>query len=156
MNKVYKLITEKKIVNEAIKKQESKLHKTIKEVTDNIQNFKHYLDSFPNSSYSSVPVMFPNRESVAVKFAPLDMIERLEEYQNDENFALFLLGLFIGAIIGIISNWATDKDILITKFSIILISIFLFLSVGCIIWLLITRARKTKSRKKIKKYYSGQ
>jgi len=43
LNKVYYIITEKQIVNDVIKNQESKLHKTIKDVTENIKNFKYNL-----------------------------------------------------------------------------------------------------------------
>lgn len=41
LNKVYYLATEKKIVDKVLKNQESKLHKTIKEVTSDIENFRY-------------------------------------------------------------------------------------------------------------------
>jgi leucyl-tRNA synthetase len=41
MVKVYRMLTEKKIVDKTIKNQESKAHKTIFEVTENIENFKY-------------------------------------------------------------------------------------------------------------------
>ncbi|MFH1399696.1 MAG: class I tRNA ligase family protein, partial [Candidatus Woesearchaeota archaeon] len=43
MNKVWKLVTEAKIVTKTIDRQESKLHKTIKEVTESITDFKYNL-----------------------------------------------------------------------------------------------------------------
>jgi len=39
--KVYRMLTEKKIVDKTIKNQESKMHKSILEVTENIQGFKY-------------------------------------------------------------------------------------------------------------------
>jgi leucyl-tRNA synthetase len=41
LHKFYNMISEKKIVDEVIKNQESKLHKAIKDVSENIQNFKY-------------------------------------------------------------------------------------------------------------------
>jgi len=41
LNKVYYLVTERKVVDKKIKNQESKLHKTIKNVTENIENFRY-------------------------------------------------------------------------------------------------------------------
>jgi len=58
LNKVYRLLTEKKITDKADKKQTSKMHRTIKEVTESFESFKfnngiialmeltHYLSNF--------------------------------------------------------------------------------------------------------------
>ena len=47
---------------------------------------------------------------MTVDLAPLNLIERLDEYGSDENLYYTLMGIFAGGILGIIANWATSSQ----------------------------------------------
>lgn len=92
----------------------------------------------------TAPVKLPPPESMTVQLAPINLVERLDEYQSDENLAHTLIGLFVGGALGILSDWAVGSDHVITQISIILISSFLALAICVGIWLLRIKKRKTK------------
>jgi hypothetical protein len=61
-------------------------------------------------------------------------VDRLEEYRSDENIAFLLIGLFAGAAVGIIVNWATDSAFAPTPISITLLLLFALLAIGASLW----------------------
>lgn len=79
-------------------------------------------------------VILPQQEDMDVRLVPSHSLERLEEYRSDENIAYLLIGLFGGAILGILGNWVTSENFVITRVSTVLVFVFAFLTVACIFW----------------------
>lgn len=79
-------------------------------------------------------VILPPSELTDVQLLPSGMLERLEEYRSDENLAYLLVGAFGGAILGILSNWATNDPFVITRFSVVLLILILLLTATSIFW----------------------
>jgi len=98
----------------------------------------------------TAPVRMPSREAMTVHLGPLNLIERVEEYQADENQAHTLLGLFVGAILGIIANWATSTPFQISSFSIVLIVLLIILTISVYIWLRRIRRKKDSVKSKLR------
>lgn len=80
-------------------------------------------------------VILPRKEDMNVKLVPLHSFERLEEYRADENIAYLLIGSFGGAILGILSNWATTRPFVVTEVSVILLLLLVILIGLCLLWL---------------------
>ena len=97
----------------------------------------------------TAPVRMPSQEAMTVRLGPINLIERLEEYQSDENLAHTFLGLFMGAILGIISNWANNTPFQISGFSAVLIVLLVILAIGVGIWLRRIRRRKESVKNKL-------
>jgi hypothetical protein len=85
---------------------------------------------------------------MTVDLAPLNLIDRLEEYRSDENLYYTLLGVFAGGILGILANWATTALPTLPPFSVILIILLLILAAadGVILWRLGRRKAKVSKR----------
>jgi len=79
-------------------------------------------------------ILFPPIEDMSVRLVPSDSLDRLEEYRSDVNWAYLLAGAFLGAVMGILSNWATNEKFIITRYSKVLIGLFLILAVGSGVW----------------------
>lgn len=79
-------------------------------------------------------VIIPRREDMDVRLVPVHSLERLEEYRSDENIAYLLIGTFAGAVLGILSNWATNETFVITNFSLVLMSLLVTLTILCCLW----------------------
>jgi len=63
---------------------------------------------------------------------------------------LFLLiGAFAGAVLGILSNWATNENFTITRFSIVLMIFMLVLTTACLFWVRIIRRRADALKKQM-------
>jgi leucyl-tRNA synthetase len=91
--KVYRMLTEKKIVDKVIKNQESRAHKTILEVTENIQNFRYNLAlislmSFANYLHSKEEVNKKAAETLLLLLAPFTphLAEELWENLGHKGF----------------------------------------------------------------------
>lgn len=97
----------------------------------------------------TAPVKLPTPESMTVQLGPVNLIERLDEYQSDENIAHTLVGLFAGGALGILGNWAVNPGSSITGVSVVLIVVFIVLSVGVGFWLSRIRKRKIVVRNRI-------
>lgn len=89
-------------------------------------------------------LLLPPPELTDQPLLPWGTLERLEEYRSDENVAYLLLGAFVGAVLGILSNWATNEALVITRASIILQVLFVVLAIVCILW--IRRLRQRAAR----------
>ncbi|MCB0172492.1 MAG: hypothetical protein KDJ97_18250 [Anaerolineae bacterium] len=94
-------------------------------------------------------IVLPPREDMSVKLVPSHSLERLEEYRGDESIAFLLIGLFGGAIMGVLINWITDEDFVITRQSIVFVSFFLFLTVLCGWWAFQLKKRSGRIRDKL-------
>jgi len=71
---------------------------------------------------------------MSVRLVPSDSLDRLEEYRSDVNWAYLFIGAFLGAIMGILSNWATNEEFIITRYSKVLMGLFLILAIGSGAW----------------------
>jgi len=80
----------------------------------------------------TAPVKLPPLEDMEVQLVPTHSLERLEEYRADENRYSLLIGLFGGAILGIFSNWFTNENLVITRFSVTFIILLVLLTSGSI------------------------
>ena len=98
----------------------------------------------------TAPVQLPSKEAMTVRLGPINLIERLDEYHSDETLAHTLVGLFFGAILGIISDLFSKSPFEISPFSIILIVILLILSVSAIVWLMRIRKRRMKVQEQLR------
>lgn len=67
-----------------------------------------------------------------VRLVASHSLERLEEYRSDENKYYLLIGLFGGAVLGILSNWFTNEQFTITRFSTVFMLLLAILTVACI------------------------
>lgn len=77
----------------------------------------------------SADVILPPPEELRVRLVPSDSLERLEEYRSDKSAYSLFTGIFLGAALGILSNWVTNKDSDITRISIICVIFFCMNSV---------------------------
>jgi hypothetical protein len=79
-------------------------------------------------------ILLPRAELMNVQLVRSDALDRLEEYNSDQNIAFLLVGAFLGAILGILSNWATNENFVITRFSAVLILVLIALLIGSGVW----------------------
>lgn len=86
-------------------------------------------------------VILPRQEDMNVRLIPSHSFERLEEYRSDENIAYLLIGVFAGGICGILSNWAANESLVITRFSLVLMCFLAVLTIACVLWVRIIRSR---------------
>lgn len=78
------------------------------------------------------PVLLPPMEDMEVRLVASHSLERLEEYRSDENKYYLFIGLFGGAILGILANWFTSAQFTITRFSVIFIALLAILTLACV------------------------
>ena len=93
-------------------------------------------------------ILLPPREMTDVQLLPSDALDRLEEYRSDENIAYLLIGAFSGAILGILSNWATNDTFVITRVSLVLLGFFAVLCGMSIFWAWRLRGRIASIKQK--------
>ena len=96
------------------------------------------------------PVELPSKKSLAVKLGPINLIDRLDEYQSDENALYALVGLFGGGALGILVDWAASADTPISPLSVSLAAIFVFITIIVTFFLLRIRSRKESVKKKLR------
>jgi transcriptional regulator with XRE-family HTH domain len=77
----------------------------------------------------SASVTLPPESSMTLQLVRADSLERLEEYRADENRWFTWLGVFVGAIIGIIVNVATGG--LFNVSTGIILAVFVLMAVFC-------------------------
>lgn len=92
-------------------------------------------------------VILPSSDELSIHLAPIHLMQQLEEYRADEAKVHLLVGLFGGAVLGILGNWATS-DLSITIESVFLLLIMLSLTAISVWWLKVIerRARKVQDR----------
>jgi hypothetical protein len=79
-------------------------------------------------------VLLPSEEDMTISLVPSHFVERLGEYYLENTVAFLLLGLFLGAVLGIVVNWATNEKFVVTNVSLVLISLFVLLATGSALW----------------------
>jgi hypothetical protein len=84
-----------------------------------------------NSQELKAPILLPPLEDMQVRLVASHSLERLEEYRSDESKYYLFVGLFGGAILGILSNWFTNEQLIMTRFSIVFIILLSILAGGC-------------------------
>jgi hypothetical protein len=77
------------------------------------------------------------------------MLHHLDEYRTDENKESLLAGLFGGATVGILADWFTSENFVVTRPSLVLIALFAVLA--CYFWIRMKAIddRATKARDKM-------
>jgi hypothetical protein len=91
-------------------------------------------------------VLLPPSEDLSVQLVPSYWLDRLEEYRADEKKGYVLLGAFLGGVIGILSNWATQETFVLTKAAGVLIFMFVLLGLALSgwVWQINKRVRRVK------------
>jgi VIT1/CCC1 family predicted Fe2+/Mn2+ transporter len=97
----------------------------------------------------TAPVKLPSQEAMTVQLGPVNYIERLDEYHSDENLAYALIGLLVGAILGIIADGFVQIPVQFSSLSIILIIILVIFSGFSLLWLIRIRNRRKSVQKQI-------
>ena len=94
----------------------------------------------------SVPIRFPLEDDMAIYLVPRAMLDRLLEYQADENLWWALFGAFLGAVSGIAVNWLTADRPARTSGSIIAFLVFILVSgvFGLMVFQTRRRAKRVK------------
>jgi uncharacterized ubiquitin-like protein YukD len=75
----------------------------------------------------TAPVELPTADQMKVKLVPSHLLSQLEETRSDENYWSSVGWAFLGAVLGVIVNWATAEQMAFTRSSLIII-IVLFIS----------------------------
>jgi len=76
---------------------------------------------------NTVPIYIPARENLAIGLVPIDLVYRLEEYRSDEMKWDSIFWMLSGSILGILINWVTAENIIINKYSITLLAVFVIM-----------------------------
>lgn len=97
--------TLQKIVAETQTKDNSKMMASIREelaiLTSNITKLE------TEAKELTAPVRFPKPSAMEITLVPTTMLERLEEYRHESNKWDTVFGIFIGAVLGLLSNLVT-------------------------------------------------
>lgn len=96
----------------------------------------------------TAPVRLPPRDAITVQLGPINLVDRLEEYQSDENLGHTLIGLFFGAALGIIVNWVTAPSSP-SGISGVLLGFLIMIAIGAGIWLRRVKRRKQEVKSEI-------
>jgi hypothetical protein len=80
-------------------------------------------------------IILPPRSITDVHLVPIHALERFVEYKADENIAFLLIGLFAGAAVSILVNWATNETFAPNEMSSTLLIFFIMLALLSIGWL---------------------
>jgi hypothetical protein len=96
----------------------------------------------------TAPVLLPRREAMSVRLVDVTLLDRLEEARADATQMSSVMALFIGAILGIVVNWATAEALVITRVSLVLLVVLGSLAVATYLWWrgLQARAERVKQR----------
>lgn len=98
------------------------------EILSEIENIRGNLSRFETSRFPiTAPVILPASEDMAVQLVSTTSLERLEEYRSEESKWSSIMSVFIGALIGVLTNVVTGGDM--TKEAWFLVSLFLIISV---------------------------
>jgi hypothetical protein len=112
-----------------------------------VQNLKQLVEKAQeNTKELTAPVLLPRAEDMQVQLVASHSLDRLEEYRADESSYHLLIGIFGGAIFGILSNWFTNEKLTMTRFSIVFIVFLGILTAGSICKLIGIRRRVEKLR----------
>ena len=110
--------------------REASLNAAVTEQVKTVANLVEQVQA--NSKELMAPVLLPPMEDMEVRLVASHSLERLEEYRSDENKYYLFIGLFGGAILGILSNWFTSAQFTITRFSLVFIALLAILTLACV------------------------
>ncbi len=93
-------------------------------------------------------VLLPPSEYLNIQLVPSHTLERLEEYRTDEKKIFVLLGSFLGSILGILSNWATQKTFAMNRASWVLLTMCIIVTIlsTYYAWIISGRVKIAKSK----------
>jgi hypothetical protein len=113
-----------------------------------IQNIEKSIDvAAEKSAELTANIILPPRSSTDVHLVPTHSLERYIEYKADENIAFLLTGLFGGAAISVLVNWATNDAFKPNVMSTTLLLLFVLLTLLFIGWLIRIHLRIEKVSK---------
>lgn len=81
----------------------------------------------------SAPVYVSTRDSLAIDLVPSDLVYKLEEYRSDEMRWSSIMWTLVGAVLGVIVNWATSDPMVISRASLVVFAILAMMAV--FIWI---------------------
>jgi transcriptional regulator with XRE-family HTH domain len=85
---------------------------TLSNLEDDIYKLQDALGQLQAKGQELVaPVILPRSEDMRVTLVSSTALDRLEEYHSEESKWFSLMSIFIGAILGIFSNWATGSSL---------------------------------------------
>ncbi|MBE2267026.1 MAG: hypothetical protein IAE80_02255 [Anaerolinea sp.] len=86
-------------------------------------------------------ILLPPPETMQVQLVASTSLDRLEEYSQDLNIGFLLAGCFIGAILGVLVNWATDESFMISRASVVLFVLMVLAAIGSVTYIIHVRRR---------------
>lgn len=116
------------ITDEKLKKYSEELLRYANRAIDRTEDLKAELELPPPEKRKIR--MIPEHQVSRLE----DFGSRLEQHRSDENIAFLLIGLFAGAAVGIVVNWATNDTFNPTPVSITFLIFFLVLTLGAGLW----------------------
>ena len=136
---------------EGLKRQVGDLHKAVlggKELSQEIKRLEGLAATIEKAGEIgrnlTADVVLPPAKDLRVKLVPSDSLDRLEEYRADEAKAYLLVGAFLGAVLGILSNWVTQEAFAVTRISGAFMTFFGSMAVLAAAWAL-QISRRAKS-----------
>lgn len=119
------------------------------------QTMKSALSRIDARQPFSASIKLPPRNTMEVRLVPVTMLDRLEEYRSDENLSYLLMGVFSGAILGVLTNWTTDSPSSVTEFSVLFLFFLIVLMIFSSTWAyrLAKRVRRVKDEMFLRKKY---
>jgi len=101
---------------------ERERNQTGPELTPTMQQIEKLVEKAQEKTKElTAPVLLPSPQAIEVRLVASHSLDRLEEYRADESLYFLLIGLFGGAVLGILSNWFTNETLTMTRFSIVFI-----------------------------------
>ncbi len=101
---------------------ERERNQTGPELTPTMQQIEKLVEKAQEKTKElTAPVLLPSPQDIEVRLVASHSLDRLEEYRADESLYFLLIGLFGGAVLGILSNWFTNETLTMTRFSIVFI-----------------------------------
>lgn len=76
----------------------------------------------------TAPVEIPTAEQMTVKLVPAHLLSRLEEARADESRWTSVGWAFIGSSLGVVTNWVTSEQTIVTRASLAVIVTFVIVS----------------------------
>jgi hypothetical protein len=131
---------------EAVRKEampDAKLQRILEPIQESVKR------ALEQTNGMSAKVILPTDDEMAVRLVPLQQVERIEEYRGDQSIFFTLVGLFGGAVLGILSNWATLQAFTMTRASLVLSALFLLLCILCGVWTVVIGRRATKAKRQM-------
>lgn len=136
--------------NQAIQAEVAAIAQTVSQVQTQLTQAQRQTEGL------TAPIVMPTPEDMQIRLVPTHWLERLEEYRADEANAKAIALLFCGAILGILINWATSEQFIVTRFSVVLILLFGLLAAGLGRWVARVRQRATLMRDRMLRFTDVQ